>query len=151
MPRGASKGERRGGRAKGTPNKATLERALIAEQEIERAKSSGRKLAKEYLQEFLPVLAGMAAHYQPLPTGMPIPEGRAPNEAKFEKWFGYVLETASKLAPYESPTFRAIVVAPPPPQNKGGRVTVFTLTIFDEEHGQPPPAPLVVEHAPAGG
>lgn len=148
MPRGASKGERRGGRAKGTLNRTTIERALLAEKELEAAKASGRKLAKEWMQEFLPVLAGMTAFYQPTFPGM---QQQNPNgsEDKFEKWYGLFLDTATKLAPFESPTFRAVMVAPPPPPKGGGRITQFTLTIFDEQHEQP--APLIVEHAPAGG
>ena len=150
MARGASKGERRGGRAKGTPNKATVERALIAEQEIEKAAASGRKLAKEWMQEFLPVLAGMTAYYQPTFPGMTQQNANGDPD-KFEKWYGHFLKTATELAPFESPTFRAVMVAPPPPQKSGGRVTVFTLTIFDEQHGQQPTPPQTIEHAPAGG
>lgn len=150
MPRGAKPGERRGGRAKNTLNKATVERALIAEQEIEKAKASGRKLAKEYMQDFLPILAGMAAYYQPTFPGMTT-QNRNGNAAEFERWLRPTMEMMKMLASFESPTFRAIVVAPPPPQNKGARITQFTLTIFDEDHGQQPPTPKVVEHAPAGG
>ena len=111
MSRGSKPGERRGGRLKGTRNRATIEKARIAELEIDKAKETGRKLAKEYLQDFLPVLAGMAATYQPLPPGMIAPNGRQPDDAKFEKWLNYVIDVAAKLAPYESPTFRAVVVA----------------------------------------
>lgn len=147
MP-GSKPGERRGGRQKGGRNKSTIQKALIAEREIEKAKGSHRKLAKEYLQDFLPVLAGMAAYYQPLPAGMTAPPGREPNEDKFQKWFGLVLDTASKLAPYESPTFRAVVIAPPP-QDPRGKVTRFTLEVF--EHSGRAPIPTggngkIVEH-----
>ena len=144
-------GARPGAGAPRGPRKATIEKALIAEREIEGAKASGRKLAKEYLQEFLPVLAGMAAWYQPTFPGM-VQQNQHGDEAKFEKWYRLFAETATRLAPFESPTFRAVMVAPPPPQKPGaGRVTVFTLTIFDEEHGQQPPAPKVVEHSPSPG
>lgn len=95
------------------------------------------------------MLAGMAAYYQPTFPGMSQQNANG-DEGKFEKWYRLFAETATRLAPFESPTFRAVMVAPPPPQKSGaGRTTVFTLTIFDEQHQQPP-APLVVEHAPAG-
>jgi hypothetical protein len=52
MPGGGSKkGERRGGRKKGTPNKATIERALAAEGYLTKARQEGRPLAKEMLEQ----------------------------------------------------------------------------------------------------
>jgi len=51
--RGARKGERRGGRTKGTPNRVTIERAIVAERQLTAAKAAGRLLAKEVLAEFL--------------------------------------------------------------------------------------------------
>lgn len=110
-------GARPGAGAPRGPRKATLEKALIAEREIQGAKASGRKLAKEYLQEFLPVLAGMTAYYQPTFPGMAQQNSNG-NEAKFEKWYGYLLDTATKLAPYESPTFRAVQVSMTPGDSK---------------------------------
>ncbi len=147
MPR-AVKGQRFGGRAKGIPNKATIEKALIAEREIEKAKNSGRKLAKEIMQEFLPVLAGICAYYQPTFPGM-TQQNLHGNATEFERWYKHVLETAKALAPFESPTFRAIMVAPPPQQKQGQRVRQFTLTIFDEQRVQQMPEPRVIDQVPA--
>jgi hypothetical protein len=55
---------------------------------------------------------------------------------------------AKALAPYQSPTFRAVVVAPAPVQ-QSERVTRFTLSIFDRDLHQEstinrrdPPVPL---------
>lgn len=114
MPR-AVKGQRFGGRAAGTPNKATIEKTLRAEFELTQARDTGKKLAKDVLDEFMMLFAGMAAHHQPIPPGQPIPAGRVPDEDKFEKWARLAVETAADLAKYQSPTFRAIAVSMPPP------------------------------------
>jgi hypothetical protein len=121
--RGAAPGERRGGRRKGEPNKATIERALIAEKNLIDAKVNGKKLAKEVLEEFMFTFAGMAAYYQPLPDNQPAPIGRKPNEAKFEKWARLACDQAKELAKYQSPTFRAVQVtaSQPLPTGPGGK------------------------------
>lgn len=113
MP-GPKKGQRFGGRKAGVPNKSTIERTLRAEHEMLRARETGKKLAKDVLDEFMMLFAGMAAHHQPIPEGQPIPAGRQPNEDKFEKWARLAVETAADLAKYQSPTYRAIAVTLPP-------------------------------------
>lgn len=115
MPRGAAPGERRGGRGKGTRNKATLEReriaAEIAARTVADARATGKKLAKDVLEEFMLLFAGMAASYQPWPVGL----GKNPGEnvGQFEKWARLACEQAAKLAPFQSPTFRAVMVSIP--------------------------------------
>ncbi len=118
------------------PHKATIEKALIAEQIIARAEMRGEKLAKEVLNDFMKLFAGMAAVFQPVAPNQPIPVGRDPNDEKFDKYARLAVDTAAKLAPYQSPTFRAIVVAPAPDQNQPERRKIFQLTVFDA----PPPA-----------
>lgn len=138
MPR-AQKGQRFGGRVKGTPNKKTVEKALEAERAVAEAKASGRKLGKEMLDDFMHTFAGMAAVYQPLPPGVEaVPQGRAPNEEKFERYARLTIDAAKELAKYQSPQFRAIAIAPPPPVpiGDGTMRKRFTLTIF--EHGAAP-------------
>lgn len=130
MPR-AQKGQRFGGRQKGARNKVTIARALRAEQEIAEAKASGRKMATQVLDEFMHLFAGMAAAYQPLPPGTEIPAGRAPDEAQFEKYAKLAVDCARILAPFQSPTFKAIVIAPPPDTDPNKMRRRFTLTIFD--------------------
>ena len=139
MPRGAKPGERRGGRVKGTPNRATIEKAKIAEQVMARAEMRGEQLAKEVLNDFMQLFAGMAATHQPIPEGQSIPLGRRPDETKFEKWARLAVQCAKDLAPYQSPTFRAIVVAPAPDSNQVERRKVFQLTIFENQRALPPP------------
>lgn len=117
-----SKGQRFGGRAKGQRNKATVEReerARLAEEarqlEIagERARAAKTKLAKEVLEEFMFLFAGMAAHHQPTAPGMR--ENPNADDAKFERYSEFVYDFASELAKYQSPTFKAIAVSMPPP------------------------------------
>jgi hypothetical protein len=112
MPR-AKPGQRFGGRTKGTPNKATVEKAIIAEQVTQRAQMQGRKLAKEVLDDFMTVFTGMAARVQPTYAA----DGRTliggdPNE--FERWAVHARDTATALAKYQSPTMRAIEVRQAP-------------------------------------
>lgn len=130
------KGTRIGGRNKGTRNKATIERELLAaraaEERVAAAEASGRKLGKEVLDEFMHLFAGMAATYQPLRPGTPIPVGRTPDEPQFEKYAKLAVHCARLLAPYQSPTFQAIMIAPPPPDpTEAGMRKRFTLTIFE--------------------
>jgi hypothetical protein len=105
-----------GGRPPGSRNKATIEReekARIAEQML----TGGRpdRLGKDILRDFMELFAGMAAAHQPLPPGVVGLQGREPDEAKFEKYARLAMEAAARLAPYQSPTFRAIMMTPPPP------------------------------------
>ena len=141
MPRGAKPGERRGGRGKGTLNKATLEslereriRSQIdvatagAERTITQAQAIGRKLAKDRLEELTEIFIGAAAYFQPRSSAI----GEANQNAdwdKFEKWGRLAMDCASKLAPYQSPTFRAIMVsAPPPPREEDKLGNVISLS-----------------------
>jgi hypothetical protein len=105
-------GRKTGGRRRGTPNKATTEKALIAARTVAEAKAAGKKLAKEVLEDFMLLFAGMAAHFQPAPPGA------APNpdavEDKFWRCSEIAIDCAAKLAPYQSPTFKAVAVAPQP-------------------------------------
>lgn len=139
MPRNYKPTGRRRGRPEGAKSKSTIERELKAARDAEAAVNSGRKLGKEVLDEFMHLFAGMAAAYQPLPPGTEaVPQGREPNEGKFEKYARLAVQCARDLAPYQSPTFRAIMTAPPPPTNPNqpGLRKRFTLTIF--EHGAAP-------------
>lgn len=107
---GAKKGERRGGRRKGSLNKVDIERALIAERQVEASVAAGKKLAKEVLEEFMHLFAGMAAHHQPLTRTMMPDPNREPNPGMFEKYAKLAIDCADKLAPYQSPTFGQLKV-----------------------------------------
>jgi hypothetical protein len=59
MPNGVRPGERRGGRKKGTPNRATRECALLAKRVVEEQQgNAGRRLAYEILDEFMHCSSG---------------------------------------------------------------------------------------------
>lgn len=130
MPRGAAPGERRGGRTKGKKNRGTIEKervaAEIAARTVMDARVAGKKLAKEVLEEFMFLFAGMAATYQPLPPGTITPPGHEPDPAKFNEYARLTVHCASKLAPYQSPTFAAIAISTPglpvPSQPSGDNV-----------------------------
>ncbi len=102
----------------------TVERAILAEGEVR----SGRKLAVTILDEFAHVFAGMAAFYQP---STPKRENKNANVAEFERWSKLACDCAKALAPYQTPTYRAVVVAPAP--EAGEKVVRYKLTIFDRE------------------
>jgi hypothetical protein len=71
-------------------------------------------LAKERLEELTETFMGATAHFQPT-----IAIGAKPNPNEdwvmFEKWGRLAMECAAKLAPYQSPTFRAVMVSAPLP------------------------------------
>ena len=50
--------------------------------------------------------------------------------AGFERWARLACATAKDLAPYQSPTYRALAIASPPDKS-GDDVTVIDLKIFD--------------------
>lgn len=142
MPRGSPPGTNRGGgRPKGKKNRGTIEKerlaAEIAAKTVMDARAAGKKLAKEVLEEFMFLFAGMAATYQPLPPGTIAPAGRQPDDAKFNEYAKLAVHCAQKLAPYQSPTFQAIMVAPAPDSSQPDQRKRFSLTIFD---GSRPPA-----------
>ena len=121
------------GRRLGIPNKATIERAELARLAAAEAKAEGRKLPKEQLYDFATLLGGIAAAYQPIgrtPDGEP--QWRHPShEAKFEKWAAIAFPFMKEAAPYYSPTFKAIMMAPSTQENPADRNRVIGLTIFD--------------------
>lgn len=110
--KGAPKGHRYGGRVKGTPNKATIERALIAKRIMEeQGTKPGRKLAREVLDDFMHLFMGMAAIHQPLPQGVAAGPGQQPDEGKFLTFAGLAMTAAEKLAPYQSPRLKAVMIS----------------------------------------
>jgi hypothetical protein len=136
MPRGARPGERRGGRIKGVPNKATiaaLNKRKIIDQIAKQtgtssavatavlSKAAGyRKLAVEELEEVLPIIKSVVAYHQVKvmragPTGALEITGALDD---FKEWLRLFIETCAKLAPYQSPTFKAIAVMEPQSSGK---------------------------------
>lgn len=148
---GSKPGERRGGRQKNSKNKKTIERELETQaRQIIAADPSVTKpkLAKEVLEQFMHVFAGMAARVQPTLVQDPA----HPNDPskkiitgefeKFERWSGIAMEFATRLARYQSPTFTAVALSPLPDANAVREVKRFTFRIFEDRK--------LIEHIPAG-
>lgn len=121
--KGAPPGTRYGGRNKGTPNKKTteaLERNRIArqaQQEVNKAAQNQVKLGKDVLEDYVGAFHNLAARFQNK-IAIDISAGREPSPkdvAAFEKWGGLTVSTAAKLADFQSPKFKAIAIAAPPP------------------------------------
>lgn len=94
-----------GGRTAGTPNRSTVERALRAARQVAEAKASGRKLAVDVLDECMHLTMGMAAEFQKAAGGpMPLPA----DWDKFWQCVDAAIESAGKLAKYQSPTMKAV-------------------------------------------
>lgn len=138
MPRGAKPGERRGGRASGTPNKRTLTKRFLAEI-LETAegkaligeaikhhqpKMSGKK-AIEVLDTLMNLTMGLVARHQPRPNQSGQETNVTADEGKFREYLGLATTAAKELAKYQSPTFKAVAVqeVPPPPSLPDGRVS----------------------------
>jgi hypothetical protein len=80
----------------------------------------GQPLAKE-------ILAKYAARFDEMADARHV----AGDVAGFERWARLACATAKDLAPYQSPTYRAVVIAPPPDKTLEDDVTVINLKIFD--------------------
>jgi hypothetical protein len=109
-----------GGRAKGTPNKATVEREQEAARALDKSRMSGRPLAKDRLDELMDVAIGAMQRHQPVTKDMVARARAAGNKAVkesrgdwkgFGDWWDRAAFAAKSLAPFQSPTYRAIVVA----------------------------------------
>jgi len=113
MPRGAQPGERRGGRAKGTPNKTPLQNAEVLAAKVAKAEARApvNKLAKEVLDWGMQYCVARAAFRRPaLADAPPNPDE---HEGEFLKWFALAAELAKTLAPYQSPRLLAHAIKAP--------------------------------------
>lgn len=129
-----------GGRKAGTPNKrlgkrdaATLARAEELRRELEDHRPPpGVELSKEILGKFAHNLAAVAVKMWPQfkDTGEPVLRF----EGHWERWMEMVRITrdfGSEAAGYQSPTFRAVMVTPPPDQVAGDNMRVINMRVFD--------------------
>ena|ERR1700761_8207069 len=157
--KGTSGGARKNaGRKAGGHNRATIEKAIIAERVMNEAAMSGRKLGKEVVEEFMVLFSGLAGSYQPQPSvpGQPVTAedmkrwDTSGNAEKFDRYADRAVSAAIALAKYQSPTFKSIELAAPAPQGgstiegQGVQRTKFTLHIFGDD-----PRNKVIEHEPA--
>jgi hypothetical protein len=135
MPRGGARpnsGRKRGSRNKrsiGLAERMAEARAALPASPVPPLPQD-KRLARDVLEDFMLTFADMAAHYQPRMLGQrPNPHA---DEERFWKFSRFAVYCASALAPYQSPTFRAIVVAPPPESDKSETVKRFTFKVFDK-------------------
>jgi hypothetical protein len=147
LPHGAKLGHPRyAGRAKGTKNKATIERELIAaeiaKRQMTRAQEHGRELAVEVLERFMKIFEGAARVHRPV-TDEEVKAGKDPNPMgdweKFRSWARDCVDCAKALAQYQSPRFSAIAIAPTPQIDESARIRRFSLTIFEGGRALPKP------------
>jgi hypothetical protein len=166
MPRGAKPGERRGGRAKGKPNRFSMRAALRAERDQDQARAEGRPIAKDVLDNLMSVFMNIATKYAPKKDDVPPMTDPVAITAwdkrvkEFERWALHAKDTAKALAAYQSPTYRAIAIAPLTDKNvvDDGRVMLHTIEEVRRElmdYGVPPDqfakalmGPPTIEHDP---
>jgi hypothetical protein len=122
--RGGSKpGERRGGRQKGTPHKATQARRDIAKAlthpetkaaigellhgEILKPANEEEIKSLEQMKVFLRLLSTLVEKYGPDPNDK---DGKFVDEERFFKCLDYALECGRAVMPFEHPTFKATIL-----------------------------------------
>ena len=139
-----AKGQRSGGRKKGVPNKATLEKQINAAQVIDKARKEGRDLAVTVLERLMNLAEGACGLNRPTPQRM-ILQGDKQNPdgdwGRFGEWFDRTAYCAKELAKFQSPQIKAMEAPTPAPtmeemerEQKEG-VKTFTLRVF--EGGKP--------------
>lgn len=131
-------GAKTGGRAKGTRNKATIERETKALAELAAgAKAAERrgdtKLAISEMQKALVLAEGFAGKLKPEFTKDADGNIVVKDVGRFRlfgEWFDRWFNIQKELARYQSPQFRA-VDAPTPPPDPGSNVKTITLRVFE--------------------
>jgi len=138
---GAKPGERRGGRKPGTPNGrvtprdvATLARVRAIQEELStHHPPKGVELSKEILGRFAHNCAAMAIRMMPTFNEAGEPQFRFPQHHKlWKEMMDLTFKFANGASPFQSPTFRAIMIAPGE-VNKvpGDDAMVIDLKIFE--------------------
>ena len=109
------KRKKTGGRQKNSRNKKTLERQILQtiEDEVKEGRPA-RLMAKEVLDQFMNYFAGLASYYQPGTAAQPNSNA---DETKFEKYAGLAKGFADSLVGYQSPKYKAVLMALHPEAN----------------------------------
>ena len=128
-------GKKTGGRIKGTPNKATMERrakAATARMEAANAPLEQRELAKDTLLRIMVFCEGAVAANRPT-TEKEIAEGKAVNPdgswPRCLDWARLWAWCSDKRGSFESPRLLGVAVAPAPPTTE--TVHVVRLRVFE--------------------
>ncbi len=101
MPRGAKPGERRGGRAKGTKNRATIEKELLVKTALDGIKDE--VVARSVLSDAISEVRDLMAKHHP-------DFGKKPNEPLYFKYCTLLRSLASDLIGYQAPKLTAVKV-----------------------------------------
>lgn len=139
--RGLKPGQRQGGRALGSKNKKVtprdrklMARAEVLQRELEDHRPpAGTQLSKEILGKFAHNCAAMAMKLMPAfqDSGEPVYRFKG-HEKVWLQMMDLTLKYANGAAPYQSPTFRAVIVTPPAVDQKpGDTARVINLKIFE--------------------
>ena len=153
---GSKKGERRGGRQKGTKNKATIAREEAARAEFEAAmkatasKTRGTgvspKLAMQEMYKAISIAEGVAGKLQPKDISQDV-NGKLTitggDLKAFGDWFDRWVKGLELLAKYQIPAIKPIEAPAPPPtpeELEQGSRKRFGLRIF--EGGRPLQQPV---------
>jgi hypothetical protein len=99
MTSGAKPGERRGGRAKGTPNKMTVEKMRLAMLAVA---DTGSTKAVDVLGRVISEAYAMCQKYGPT--------GAEYDDELYRKYLRLTAETAGRLAPYQTPQLTTLRV-----------------------------------------
>jgi hypothetical protein len=96
-----ARGKKTGGRRKGSLNRRTTERALIAERAAADILANGRRLATEQLDAYMTIFSDTAMRFR-----------EAGDLDQFREWAALAIEAAKALAPYQSPRLTAVAIGP---------------------------------------
>ena len=140
MPR-AQKGQRFGGRIKGTKNRATIQREIEAAERVAQSRGKAKDAALTVLERLMQVAEGAAGLTRPA-SKREMAEGKAQNPdgdwELFGDWFDRAAFCAKELAKYQAPQIRAVEAPAPPPDPRevdAGNRRRFGLRVF--EGGKP--------------
>src|SRR6516165_5667554 len=121
---GAKGQPKTGGRQSGSRNLRTVELAVKREREL----ASGKPLAKEVLEELMLLYRDAALQFRP---PLPIPDDYDADKLRmFDKFADKTMICATRLAPFQSPTYRSITVQAPRDTAMRGTPAIDALESF---------------------
>lgn len=138
---GKGSGKGSGGKRPGAggvrgPRTPTMERTIVATEEIRAIARAGRTMGIDVLERWMNQFGGLAARFQPPDTTTEAIRAWAETRAAehFERFGTLSLMAAKELAKYQSPTYKAVAITPPPDPNAGrDKRTTFTLQVFSRD------------------
>jgi hypothetical protein len=138
----------------GSLNKKTIEKQRVQQMvdaRIAKANAPERKLGKEILEDLMYTFIARATYWRKeFDTAITATNlARADYcEEQMSKHLGMATTSANMLAKFQSPTLRAIAIAPAPAEKPKEERTRFTLRVF--ESGASEPVQIVTREIEAG-